>query len=127
MVEQILADLAAATGLRYVALRYFNVAGADPAARIGQVYRAATHLITRALKTAKGESAKLFVYGTDYPTPDGTCVRDYIHVDDLAAAHLLALDRLIETGETAVMTMRPPFEMSDITCAMSCPSATPTV
>ena len=103
MVEQILADLAAATGLRYVALRYFNVAGADPAARIGQVYRAATHLITRALKTAKGESAKLFVYGTDYPTPDGTCVRDYIHVDDLAAAHLLALDRLMETGEAEVM------------------------
>ncbi|HJW23059.1 MAG TPA: UDP-glucose 4-epimerase GalE, partial [Candidatus Limnocylindrales bacterium] len=91
----------AAYGLRSVSLRYFNVAGADPAARIGQAYRTPpTHLITRALKTAKGEFPKLAVYGTDYPTPDGTCVRDYIHVDDLAAAHLLALDRLI-SGETA--------------------------
>jgi UDP-glucose 4-epimerase len=60
-------------------------------------------LITRALKTAKGEFPKLTIYGTDYPTPDGTCIRDYIHVDDLAAAHLLALDRLIKTGETTIM------------------------
>jgi UDP-glucose 4-epimerase len=103
MIERVLADLAAATDFRYGALRYFNVAGADPAARIGQAYRHATHLITRALKTARGESPKLLVFGTDYPTPDGTCIRDYIHVDDLAAAHLLTLEGLIETGETAVM------------------------
>jgi UDP-glucose 4-epimerase len=103
MVEQVLADLAAATDFRYCALRYFNVAGADPEARIGQAYRHATHLITRALKTARGESPALSVFGTDYPTPDGTCIRDYIHVDDLAAAHLLALERLLETGETRVM------------------------
>ena len=103
MVEQILADLAAATDFRYCALRYFNVAGADPEGRIGQAYRNPTHLITRALKTAKGESPKLSVYGTDYPTPDGTCVRDYIHVDDLASAHLSALDRLMRTGETEIM------------------------
>jgi UDP-glucose 4-epimerase len=103
MIEKVLADLAAASDFRYAALRYFNVAGADPGARIGQAYREATHLITRALKTAKGEFPKLAVYGTDYPTPDGTCVRDYIHVDDLAAAHLLALDHLIETGQSEVM------------------------
>jgi len=103
MIERVLADLAAATDFRYVALRYFNVAGADPASRIGQAYRESTHLITRALKTAKGEFPKLFIYGTDYPTPDGTCIRDYIHVDDLASAHLLALETLIRTGETRVM------------------------
>ncbi|MEK7827633.1 MAG: UDP-glucose 4-epimerase GalE, partial [Thermodesulfobacteriota bacterium] len=103
MVEHVLADLAAATDFRYVALRYFNVAGADPEGRIGQAYREATHLITRALKTAKGEYPKLSVFGTDYPTPDGTCVRDYIHVNDLAAAHLLALARLTETGRTETM------------------------
>jgi len=103
MTERVLADLAAASGFRYCALRYFNVAGADPEARIGQAYRQATHLITRALKTARGESPKLLIFGTDYPTPDGTCIRDYIHVDDLAAAHLLALEGLIETGETAIM------------------------
>ncbi|MDA8123799.1 MAG: UDP-glucose 4-epimerase GalE [Deltaproteobacteria bacterium] len=103
MIEQVLADLARATDFRYAALRYFNVAGADPEARIGQAYRSATHLITRALKTAKGEYPQLAVYGTDYPTPDGTCIRDYIHVDDLASAHLLALQRLVETGETRIM------------------------
>ena len=103
MVEQVLADLAVASDFRYCALRYFNVAGADPEGWIGQAYRDATHLITRALKTAKGESPKLSIYGTDYPTSDGTCVRDYIHVDDLASAHLSALDRLMRTGETEIM------------------------
>jgi UDP-glucose 4-epimerase len=103
MVEHVLSDLAAATDFRYCALRYFNVAGADPEGQIGQAYREATHLITRALKTAKGEYPKLSIYGTDYPTPDGTCVRDYIHVNDLAAGHLLALARLQETGRTEIM------------------------
>jgi UDP-glucose 4-epimerase len=103
MIERVLADLSAATDFRYAALRYFNVAGADPQGRIGQSYREATHLITRALKTAKGEYPRLAVFGTDYPTPDGTCIRDYIHVDDLAAVHLLALNRLIETGKTEIM------------------------
>jgi UDP-glucose 4-epimerase len=103
VIEGVLADLSAATDFRYTALRYFNVAGADPEGRIGQSYREATHLITRALKSAKGEYPMLAVFGTDYPTPDGTCIRDYIHVDDLAAAHLLALNRLIETGETGIM------------------------
>ena len=103
MIERVLADLAAATDFRYVALRYFNVAGADPGGELGQAYKEATHLITRALKTAHGEFAKLYIYGTDYPTPDGTCIRDYIHVDDLAEAHVQALDHLFGTGQSDVM------------------------
>lgn len=103
MIEQVLKDLSGSEDFRYVSLRYFNVAGADPEGRIGQAYTEATHLITRALKTASGAIPKLSIYGTDYPTPDGTCIRDYIHVDDLAHAHLLALEYLLETGKTAVM------------------------
>jgi UDP-glucose 4-epimerase len=103
MSERLLADLAAtADDFEYVALRYFNVAGADPGGRIGQAYQNATHLITRALKTAKGEFDKLQLFGTDYPTPDGTCIRDYIHVDDLAAAHLVALDHLLAGGGSEI-------------------------
>lgn len=103
MVERVLQDLSAARGLNYIALRYFNVAGADREGQIGQAYREASHLITRALKTARGELEKLRVFGTDYPTADGTCVRDYIHVEDLAAAHLLALMYLREKGASDVM------------------------
>jgi UDP-glucose 4-epimerase len=99
MMEQVLRDLASAEDFHYAALRYFNVAGADAGGRIGQAYAEATHLITRALKAAKGEFPALSVYGTDYPTPDGTCIRDYIHVDDLAQAHVLALDYLARAGE----------------------------
>lgn len=103
MTERFLADLAGSRDdFNYVALRYFNVAGADGQARIGQKYRNATHLITRALKTAKGEYDKLQVFGTDYPTPDGTCIRDYIHVDDLAAAHVDSLRYLRDGGGSAV-------------------------
>jgi UDP-glucose 4-epimerase len=103
MVEKVLVDLAAATDFRYIALRYFNVAGADSGGQLGQAYKEATHLITRALKTAHGEFAKLYIYGTDYPTPDGTCIRDYIHVDDLADAHVKGLDHLLSTKQSAVM------------------------
>ena len=103
MIEQVLQDLAAAKDFHYIALRYFNVAGADPESRIGQDYRNPTHLITRALKTALGKYEKLAIFGTDYPTPDGTCIRDYIHVDDLARAHALVLDYLIATGRSDVM------------------------
>lgn len=103
MVEQALQDLALAKDFRYIALRYFNVAGAASDGRLGQAYAEATHLITRSLKVAKGEFSKLFIYGTDYPTPDGTCVRDYIHVEDLALAHLSALRYLMDTGETDIM------------------------
>lgn len=95
MTERILADYALAeAGFRYVSLRYFNVAGADPETRIGQDYANPTHLITRALKTALGFYPKLQIFGTDYPTADGTCIRDYIHVADLAQAHLDALSYL---------------------------------
>lgn len=103
MVEKVLRDLRASRGLKYIALRYFNVAGADPDCEIGQAYSHATHLITRALRTAQGKQDKLSVFGTDYPTRDGTCVRDYIHVADLSSAHLLALMYLRQTGESDVM------------------------
>jgi UDP-glucose 4-epimerase len=103
MIENVLKDLAQARDFHYIALRYFNVAGADSQNRIGQAYKNTTHLITRALKTAHGEFEKLSIYGTDYPTPDGTCIRDYIHVDDLAQAHILALGYLMETGKADVM------------------------
>jgi UDP-glucose 4-epimerase len=103
MTEHFLADLAQAeTGFRYVALRYFNVAGADPQTRLGQDYANPTHLITRALKTALGIFPKLQVFGTDYPTEDGTCIRDYIHVADLAQAHLDALTYLFAGNASAI-------------------------
>ena len=94
MSEWMLADVARAHGLGYVALRYFNVAGADPRGRSGQSSPNATHLIKVASQAALGQRAGLEIFGTDYPTPDGTCVRDYIHVTDLARAHLAALDHL---------------------------------
>ena len=92
MVERVLADAANAYGLRSVALRYFNAAGAAADAGIGESHEPETHLIPNALKAAAGEGAGLKVFGNDYPTPDGTCVRDYVHVLDLADAHLRALD-----------------------------------
>ncbi len=102
LVERILADCAQAYPFRYVSLRYFNVGGADSQARIGQVSPEPTHLITRALKTALGQIDRLEIYGTDYPTPDGTCIRDYIQVDDLARAHVLALKYLLAGGQSRV-------------------------
>lgn len=103
VTERFLADLAQAdNGFRYVSLRYFNVAGADPECRIGQDYANPTHLITRALKTALGIYPGLQIFGTDYPTPDGTCIRDYIHVADLAQAHLDALHYLVGGKPSAI-------------------------
>jgi UDP-glucose 4-epimerase len=98
MSEIMLHDVAAAHELRYVILRYFNVAGADPKQRTGQSTPAATHLIKVGVETALGMRPKLDVYGTDYPTPDGTCIRDYIHVSDLACAHSAALVHLRSDG-----------------------------
>ncbi len=98
MVEWMLADVAAAHGLRYVVLRYFNVAGADPRGRAGQSSRSATHLIKVAVQAALGRRAGLEIYGTDYPTPDGTCLRDYIQVTDLVRAHVDALRHLRAGG-----------------------------
>jgi len=98
MTEWMLQDTAIAHPLRYTILRYFNVAGADPRGRTGQSTPGATHLIKVASETALRKRPSMNVFGTDYPTPDGTCVRDYIHVSDLAAAHRLALDRLRAGG-----------------------------
>ncbi len=100
MVEQILRDVDAAKGLRSVSLRYFNAAGADPDGDIGEAHDPETHLIPRALMAAAGEISHLDLFGTDYPTPDGTAVRDYIHVTDLVAAHVQALDYLMAGGRT---------------------------
>jgi len=94
MTEWILRDTAAATDLRHVTLRYFNVAGSDPEGRIGQSTPQATLLIKVACEAAAGKRDSVSIYGTDYPTPDGTGVRDYIHVEDLARAHLKALSYL---------------------------------
>jgi UDP-glucose 4-epimerase len=103
MTELMLRDTAQAHDLRYMALRYFNVAGADPRGRSGQSTARATHLIKVASETALGERPYLEVFGTDYPTPDGTCIRDYIHVTDLVRAHLGALRYLRAGGQSEVL------------------------
>jgi UDP-glucose 4-epimerase len=103
MAERMLMDIAAASGIRYAILRYFNVAGADPQGRIGEATPNNQHLIKLACETALGLRPAMRIHGTDYPTPDGTCVRDYIHVDDLARAHLAALDYLAQGGESTVL------------------------
>ena len=103
MTERMLTDVAAATGLKTVALRYFNVAGADPDGRSGQSTPRATHLIKVACEAACGKRDGMTVFGDDYDTPDGTCVRDFIHVTDLADAHVAALDYLGRGGDSTVM------------------------
>ena len=104
MTERMLADAAAAHPFNYGALRYFNVAGADPRGRTGQIGKGSTHLIKIACEVAVGKRDHIDIYGTDYPTPDGTCVRDYIHVTDLVNAHVAALDWLVaHPGENLVM------------------------
>jgi UDP-glucose 4-epimerase len=103
MSERMLMDLSAATGMKHVILRYFNVAGADPGGRIGQSTRNATLLIKVACEAALGRRPALKIFGTDYPTPDGTGIRDYIHVEDLAAAHLKALAFLRSGGASQIL------------------------
>ena len=100
MVEQVLADYGLAYGLRSVALRYFNAAGADPQGQLGERHEPETHLIPLVLQAASGRRAAITVFGDDYDTPDGTCIRDYIHVTDLAEAHWLALQHLMQGGES---------------------------
>lgn len=104
-VERILEDYGRAYGLRYVSLRYFNAAGADPGGRMGEMHDPETHLIPNILLHLLGRAPALEVYGTDFPTPDGTAVRDYIHVTDLAAAHALALEKLLAGGESLVLNL----------------------
>ena len=104
MTEQMLADAARVHDFNYAALRYFNVAGADPALRSGQIGRTSTHIVKIATEAALGKRPHVDVFGTDYPTPDGSCVRDYIHVSDLAAAHVAALEKLIANpGENLLL------------------------
>ena len=103
MAEKVLADMATAHGLRAAVLRYFNVAGADPGGRSGQISKNATHLIKVAVEVAVGKRAGMQIFGTDYSTPDGTCVRDYIHVTDLADAHVKALEYLLSEEKSITL------------------------
>src|SRR3979490_1075190 len=103
MTEIMLHDVASAHGMNYVVLRYFNVAGADPLARIGLATVGATHLLKIAVAGATGQRAKIDVFGTDYPTPDGSCIRDFIHVSDLAQAHRAALSYLRGNGASVTL------------------------
>lgn len=105
MVEHMLRDFDVAYGLRSTALRYFNAAGADPEAKIGEDHDPETHLIPLVLDAAAGRRADIAVFGEDYDTPDGTCLRDYVHVADLADAHVLALRRLLAGGTTQVFNL----------------------
>lgn len=101
-VEKILADISASSRFSFVSLRYFNAAGADPKGRIGERHNPETHLIPLTLKAAAGKRPAISIFGDDYPTPDGTCIRDYVHVEDLAEAHILALDYLLQGGQSEI-------------------------
>ena len=105
MIEAILADYGAAYGLRHMSLRYFNAAGADPDGELGEDHDPETHLVPLAIGAALGTRGPLRVFGTDYPTPDGTCVRDYVHVTDLARAHVLALGHLEGGGAPGMLNL----------------------
>lgn len=105
MVERFLYWYGKAYGLGWMSLRYFNAAGADPEGELGEEHHPETHLIPISIQAALGERPFVEVYGTDYPTPDGTAIRDYIHVTDLAAAHVLALRHLLEDGESTALNL----------------------
>ncbi|MCX7678138.1 MAG: UDP-glucose 4-epimerase GalE [Spirochaetes bacterium] len=105
MIEQVLRDLDEAYGMKFIALRYFNAAGADPSGEIGESHTPETHLIPLVLRSILDDNYVLTVFGTDYNTPDGTCIRDYIHVNDLADAHVLALEKLLGKGESTVYNL----------------------
>ncbi|QKT04321.1 UDP-glucose 4-epimerase GalE [Ectothiorhodospiraceae bacterium 2226] len=105
MVEQIMQDFGRAYGLRHVSLRYFNAAGADPEQEVGEAHEPETHLIPLVLEVAQGRRAHIDIYGTDYPTPDGTAVRDYVHVADLASAHVQALEYLRGGGVSSAFNL----------------------
>ena len=102
MVERAIQDFSKAYGIRYAILRYFNAAGADPLGRLGESHNPETHLIPLVLMAASGRRKSITIFGTDYPTPDGTAIRDYIHVEDLSDLHILAMDYIIETGENLI-------------------------
>jgi len=104
-VERILQDYEKAYGMRFISLRYFNAAGADPDAELGELHDPETHLIPNILQFLLGKRDSFQVYGTDFPTPDGTAIRDYIHVTDLADAHVLALRKLLTSGESEAINL----------------------
>ncbi len=105
MIEKVLEDYSKAYGLKYVSLRYFNAAGADPDCEIGEWHEPETHLIPIVLDVAIGKNEAVKIFGTDYPTPDGTCIRDFIHVTDLADAHILAREYLFKGGKSQVFNL----------------------
>lgn len=105
MVEQILADQASASDLGYIALRYFNAAGADPEGEIGEAHEPESHALPLAILTGLGQRPGFQIYGSDYPTPDGTAIRDFVHVSDLARAHVLALTHLLEGGTSDIFNV----------------------
>lgn len=129
ITEQMLRDYDSAYGFRSVALRYFNAAGASPDAALGERHDPETHLIPLVLRAAKGELPALTVFGTDYDTPDGTCVRDYIHIEDLCAAHVLALQHLISGGNSRAYNLgngqgysvKQVIEVAEKVCGKSVP------
>lgn len=100
MMEQIMSDYETAYGLKYVALRYFNAAGCDAQGELGESHTPETHLIPLVLKAIKGEIPQISIFGTDYDTPDGTCIRDYVHVEDLADAHMKAVEKILSEGKS---------------------------
>lgn len=104
-MERMLADFHAAHGLNWLSLRYFNAAGASPAGEIGELHSPETHLIPRVMLAALGLLPEICIFGTDYPTPDGSCVRDYIHVDDLARAHILGVEHLLNGGASIALNL----------------------
>ena len=105
LIEQLLPDYEQAYGLKSVCLRYFNAAGADPDGQLGERHQPETHLVPLVLQAASGRREAISIFGTDYPTPDGTCIRDYIHVEDLAQAHLRALEYLESGAESAAFNL----------------------
>ena len=105
MAERIIADMGAATGMKWTSLRYFNAAGADPDRELGEAHRNETHLIPLALASALGQRPPFSVFGSDFPTPDGSCIRDFIHVSDLARAHVLAFRRLLDGGASTTFNL----------------------
>ncbi|OYQ37137.1 UDP-glucose 4-epimerase GalE [Niveispirillum lacus] len=120
MVENILADQAAAKGLRVAVLRYFNASGADPEGELGENHQPETHLIPLVLQAALGHRPEIAIFGSDYDTPDGTCIRDYVHVADLADAHVLALRRLLADGDnlTANLGTGTGFSVAQVVAAV---------
>ena len=123
LVEDMLADYAAAHGFAAVALRYFNAAGASPDGDLGELHDPETHYIPLLLEVALGRRGNLTLFGDDYPTPDGSCIRDYVHVDDLASAHLAALDRL-QPGRLAVYNLELGRGYSNLEVAAACERVT---